>query len=144
MYINNFEVDTMVIMTISLPDEMIKQLDQFMSRYGYSSKSELVRDALRHYILDRIDYTEQDEEITTIVTAITSREIKYDADEKIIQTAHHYSDIVKVIQHYKINDDLCINIILAIGKKSQIVEMVRNMRRIKGTLNVWMHTVRYV
>ena len=133
----------MVILTISISDELLKQIEQFIARYGYSSKSELIRDALRHYIIDRADYIDKDEPITSIITAITSRGIKHDADEKIIQTAHHYGDIVKVIQHYKLNDDLCINIILVMGNRSKIVEMVKEMRKIRGALNVWMQTIRY-
>lgn len=41
-----------VRVTILVPEDMVKKLEEVMKKKGYATKSELIRDALREFLKD--------------------------------------------------------------------------------------------
>lgn len=130
----------MAVISISLPDPLLKAMDDYASKYGYTGRSELVREAVRSLVSQ--DMAPQEEgEAFTIITVITDKRVKHDADERVVSTVHRYDDIVRVLHHYKLDQDLCMNLILTQGSRPRAGELARRLRGIRGVVDVWVKHV---
>ena len=130
----------MTVISLSIPESLLKILDEYIARYGYTSRSELVRDAIRDFVV-REALPQVSEASTFVILVVTSKAIKEDADERVVQVIHLHSDVVKMLQHYKVDEDTCLNIIIARGVTSEIVEMSRRLRSVKGVVSVWVKDI---
>ena len=121
-------------MNTSIPDELLARIDSVVSRGHYSSRSELIRDSLRHFL----DHLELGANVNgAVLGAITTT---YDfkrrgISDEIVKLRHFYEDIVLT----SVDEDLhevCMEIILARGDAKRVKELVDNLRAVRGVESV--------
>ena len=131
----------MTVVSLSLPDNMLKLIDEYVAKYGYTSRSELIREAVRDFILREAPPEDQGKQSTFVILVVTSKLVKQDADERVVQIVHLHSDVVKMLHHYKLDEETCLNIIIAKGLAKDIIEMARRLRGIRGVTDVWVKDI---
>ena len=126
----------MVIVSISFPDEMIKNLDGLQESRNFTGRSELVRAALRLMIEDIREKNSLDGNINGLL-AITHRE---EDEEPITRLKHSFQEIVKIHIHSKINRRNCLELFLLEGEGRTVASMIKafqkqeEMKRVKMIL----------
>ncbi len=115
---------------ISLESELLGQFDAFITRQGYTSRSEAVRDLIR----DRLTQAQLGEPETEAIAAVF---VVYDHHQaqlaqKLIKLQH--SHLLKTISsmHVHIGHHECLEVILLRGKVSEITKLGDHIVSLKG------------
>ncbi len=115
---------------ISLESELLGQFDAFITRQGYTSRSEAVRDLIR----DRLTQAQLGEPQTEAIAAVF---VVYDHHQaqlaqKLIKLQH--SHLLKTISsmHVHIGHHECLEVILLRGKVSEITKLGDHIVSLKG------------
>lgn len=115
----------MVIVSLSLPDQMIKDMDAIQKSRGFTGRSELVRAALRLMLED----TKEKDSLTGNVSAVVAVTHKQDREEPITRLKHEFEDIVKTHIHSKINLGSCVELFLLEGQGKRVASMTKAIQR---------------
>ncbi len=115
---------------ISLESELLRQFDTFITRQGYTSRSEAVRDLIR----DKLTQARLGEPQTEAIAAVF---VVYDHHQaqlaqKLIKLQH--SHLLKTISsmHVHIGHHECLEVILLRGKVSEITRLGDHIVSLKG------------
>ena len=115
----------MVIVSISFPDEMIKNLDRLQKSRNFTGRSELVRAALRLMIEDVREKDSLDGNINVLL-AVTHRE---EDEEPITSLKHSFQEIVRIHIHSKINRRNCLELFLLEGEGRTVASMTKAFQK---------------
>src|SRR6266576_6358586 len=98
----------MAIVSLSFPDQIIKELDRIQDTGGFTGRSELVRAAIRLLIDDR---KEKDSLLGRVNAVIV---VTHDESNEapITKLKHEFDDIVKTHIHNKISQTNCDKLLL--------------------------------
>jgi CopG family nickel-responsive transcriptional regulator len=127
--------DELTRIGISLPANLLNAFDAVISKRGYSSRSEGIRDAIRNYL---IDYQSLSQEIGDQIAVIT---MIYDHDQKglvstLTDIQHRYSHIINSTIHIHIDPHNCLEVTVVRGDASKIKEFMDNMTVQHGVQHV--------
>ncbi len=122
----------MPVVSLSLPSTLLERLDEFVRRYGYTGRSELVRDAIREYISSRFPEEAMKGTIYGVIIALTNHEAKPSVDQRVIDTIHLHQALIKSFYHQLLTGGWCLNIAIIEGKWTEMQSLIRALRKIKG------------
>jgi CopG family nickel-responsive transcriptional regulator len=116
----------MTIISISIPDKLITQIDQTMKEKGFASRSEIARQALRLYLTEDLKIEDINGEAVATVTLI----YKENADRRrILETQHLHSGLVSTFLHTHIHEGFCMEVIILKGQAGLIRRFIDNLRQ---------------
>lgn len=115
----------MPIVSLSFPDQMIKEIDQIQKSGGFAGRSELVRAAIRLLLEDAREKDQLLGRINAIIV-VTHEESN---EAPITRIKHEYEEIVKTHIHNKINQNNCVELFLLEGDGKKIGSMTREFQR---------------
>ncbi len=121
----------MPIVSVSLDDAILHNLDDVAQRRKYRSRSEAVREALR----DFIDTTEWGRETgrASVILAIIYDKTNPRADLAMLQ---HRFDEIRTMLHTHLDERDCLQIFVAEGSTARLKEMISDLRRVKGVKQI--------
>ncbi|HII40865.1 MAG TPA: CopG family ribbon-helix-helix protein [Thermoplasmata archaeon] len=121
----------MPVVSISLDDAILDSLDQVAHRRNYRSRSEAVREALREFI----DATEWGREggQASVIIAVIYRKDSPKADLAMLQ---HRFDAIRTMLHTHLNEEDCLQIIVAEGSTARLKAFIGQVRRVKGVKQI--------
>lgn len=121
----------MSVTSISLPTSTRRQLDEIKREKGYSSRSEVIRDAIRSYLSEYEMSKYLTGNLTATITAMYSQSGPH-LDDILFHLRHEYDDIVKGNLHMHINEDNCAEIFVAEGRADRVSNFIQRIRAIRG------------
>ena len=115
--------------SVSLEEELLKELDQFAQDNSFANRSQ----ALRHLIEKNI--IEKKWQCNNMVAGAIV--LIYDHHKKDISTKsndiqHNYFEVILSSQHYHLNHDICLEIIAVKGYANKLTELSDKLISIKG------------
>jgi CopG family nickel-responsive transcriptional regulator len=113
------------IVSLSLPDQMIKDMDQIRKSRGFAGRSELVRAAIRLMLEDTKEKDSMAGRISAVVTVTHSQE----DEEPITRLKHAFQDIVKTHIHSRIDHENCIELFLLEGEGKKVASMTNSFQK---------------
>ncbi|MCE4613439.1 MAG: ribbon-helix-helix protein, CopG family [Desulfurococcales archaeon] len=121
----------MAVISISLPDRMLPEIDDLVRSEGYSSRSELVREALSRALEEhrkgRADYS--------MIVVLSDHSKAKNVDQSIIRVVHKYGANVVSLHHQILKDPCCITtIIIEEGDASPFI--LKTLRSLRGVIRV--------
>jgi len=114
----------MGIVSISLNDNILKEMDQLQKEFGFTGRSELIRAGIRMLLTDKIDKEKQTGDIGCILT-VTHEE---DDEESVTKIKHRFENIIQTHLHCKIRNDKCLELFILNGKATKVNEMSREFQ----------------
>jgi CopG family nickel-responsive transcriptional regulator len=125
---------------VSLPDNLLGRFDEIITKRGYSSRSEGIRDAIRNYILNYEWMSEVEGDRIGIVSLL------YDHDQRglvnnLIDIQHDNSELTQSSVHVHIDEHNCLEILTLRGDAKQIKSFVEKMMSLKGVKHVKLTTI---
>ena len=126
----------MPIISISLPERLLEAVDEAVRRYGFTGRSELVREALRQYLRGLVREKAGDT-IYAVIVVQTDHRASRQADQKVVTVLHEYQESVLSFHHQFLDENRCINIAVVRMGSEQLRLLLRSLRGIRGVTGVW-------
>lgn len=114
----------MGIVSISLNDNILKEMDELQKEFGFTGRSELIRAGIRMLMSDKIEKEKQTGDIGCVLTVTHEEE----EEESVTKIKHRYEDIIQTHLHCKIKNNKCLELFILSGKASKVNEMSREFQ----------------
>ncbi|MFH1684422.1 MAG: nickel-responsive transcriptional regulator NikR [Candidatus Margulisiibacteriota bacterium] len=114
---------------ISVPKDLIEEFDRIISRKGYTSRSEAIRDLMRDNIVEHS--IAEDKEVVGTVTIIYNHHSR-DLSDKLIDIQHNFHDQVIATTHVHLDHHNCAEVIIIKGKSSSVRQLADRLIATKG------------
>ena len=123
----------MPIISLSLPKELLKKIDEYVEDRGYFSRSEVFRDAIRN-LIEETEYLSREDISATIM-------VTYDKNNTAISRVmsklnHEFNDIVIESIHRHLGGNFCIDIFITEGRRERVMELLSRIRGLHGIYHV--------
>ena len=115
----------MPIVSLSFPDQMIKEIDQIQEAQGFTGRSELVRAAIRLLIED----SKEKDTISGHTNAIIVVTHDESNEAPITRLKHQFEDIVKTHIHNKVSHSNCVELFLLEGDGKKVASMAKEFQK---------------
>jgi len=133
MVLNNNE--HMPIVSISLNDEILKQIDSLQKNLGFSGRSDAIRAGIRSFVSEE----KQKEDLSGNVNAILLVVHNDEYDNQVTDIKHSYEDLITMHLHSKIEGDKCMELFILKGESDPVGEITKQFQ-----INKKMDTVKLV
>ena len=115
---------------VALDSELLRRFDDFISRLGYTNRSEAFRDLIR----DRLVAEQTTKPNATVVGTVT---LIYDhhahgVTEKLTVLQHANHDLVVSTSHAHLDHDSCLEVLIVHGKSQSVEEFAGRLIGLKG------------
>jgi len=114
----------MGIISISLNDNILKEMDELQKEFGFTGRSELIRAGIRMLLSDKLEKEKQTGDIGCVLT-VTHEE---DDEESVTKIKHRYENIIQTHLHCKIKNNKCLELFILNGKATKVNEMSREFQ----------------
>ncbi|VUT23872.1 MAG: Putative nickel-responsive regulator [Candidatus Methanolliviera sp. GoM_asphalt] len=111
----------MPIISISLNEKILEEMDRIQKELGFSGRSELIRASVRMLILDNKEKEKMSGKINSTLLLIHSQK----AEDALTEIKHKFEDIAKTQIHSHLRENKCLEIFILEGDADRIKEMVR-------------------
>jgi CopG family nickel-responsive transcriptional regulator len=124
----------MVVVSLSIPDELLSELDAVLGKEWFASRSEVIRQAVRKYISE---YKELELLRGDVIATITVLYDKVEQNIDQLQIQHEFGDVVTAYLHTHLTDNSCLEVMVIKGKSSRLKDLVdgikanRHVRQLK-------------
>jgi CopG family transcriptional regulator, nickel-responsive regulator len=113
------------IVSLSFPDQMIKEIDQIQEAQGFTGRSELVRAAIRLLLTD----SKEKEAISGHTNAIIVVTHEESNEAPITKLKHQFEDIVKTHIHNKVSHSNCVELFILEGDGKKVASMAKEFQK---------------
>lgn len=125
----------MTVVSVSMPDELLKRIDQFADEHGYTGRSEVVREASRNLLGEFEDRRLEDRKLMGVVTVMFDYETT-SVEERMMQLRHEHEGLVASNFHNHVGDHYCMELFVLEGELKEISTFVGKIRATQDTLTV--------
>lgn len=133
------KINKMPITSISLTDELLEKLDEYLSSRGYSSRSEAIRDAVRDALSEYELMKRMKGKVMATIT-MTYGYGKRSVEDRLSRLRHEFDDVITGNTHIHIAKRHCLEVFVAEGMDARVFDLLDRIRTIKGIEHV-KHTV---
>jgi CopG family nickel-responsive transcriptional regulator len=124
MNFNNM-VAMVTIISVSIPNKLLDRVETSIREEGFANRSEIVRQALRSYIMESRSLKELKGEITASITIIYERGA---TKGQISEIQHNFGNIISTYLHAHLAEDYCLEVIVVKGDAQIIRKLVEAFR----------------
>jgi CopG family nickel-responsive transcriptional regulator len=115
----------LTVISLSLPEMLLKQIDSAITERGFASRSEIIRQALRLFLKEDIHIENLEGEIAATITIIYREK----ADrQRLLDAQHVYSGLVSTFLHAHIHEGFCLEVIILKGQAQVIRKFTDDLR----------------
>jgi len=125
------ETASLARLSMSLPAELLRQLDMMVDERGLPSRSQLIAELIRHALAEHEAHTRPDEMLAGTIT-IVYRGDRGRVRHQLAQTQADYLKEVISSQHVFLEDDQSLEVLLVQGPASLLKELCDALRRVRG------------
>ena len=125
----------MPIVSISLTEEILKEIDSLQKNLGFSGRSDAIRAGIRSFVSEE----KQKENLSGNVNAILLVVHNDEYDNQVTEVKHSYEDLITMHLHSKIEGDKCMELFILKGESESVSDITKNFQ-----INKKMDTVKLV
>ena len=133
MFLNNN--GHMPIVSISLTEEILKEIDSLQKNLGFSGRSDAIRAGIRSFVSEE----KQKENLSGNVNAILLVVHNDEYDNQVNGIKHSYEDLITTHLHSKIEGDKCMELFMLKGEAETVSTITKDFQ-----INKKMDTVKLV
>jgi len=125
----------LTVISVSLTPELLRRLDEFVEKRGYSSRSEAIRlsarEALSRFALERLEKGQ----VVSTVTVISERE-RHNLTANLMGLRHDYEESIFGNMHLHVGRGFCVEIFIVRDEADRVTEFVSKVRALRGIVEV--------
>ena len=114
----------MPIVSISLNDEILRQIDNLQSTMGFSGRSDAIRAGIRSFVSEE----KQKEDLSGNVNAILLVVHNDEYDNQVTGIKHSYEDLITTHLHSKIEGDKCMELFMLKGEANLVTDITKDFQ----------------
>lgn len=118
---------------ISIPTDLMNQLDDLISRMKLRSRSKAISEAISLYLAERYwVLSDLDVEVTGVILIV------YDHRKgaEITEIQHKYLDLIRSTSHIHVDEERCLEAIIVVGSLSRIRMLFKELQPLKSVETV--------
>ena len=115
---------------VSLEDRLLRRFDALISRQGYGSRSEAIRDLIRDAIVGD-EWTDEEHEVAATLTLVYDHET-HELSERLTDLQHSFHRQVVSALHVHLDAHNCLEVLVLRGKAGEIRRRAELLVSIKG------------
>jgi len=119
----------MAIISISLSEQLLQEIDQLKDETGFSGRSDVIRASARMLIADNQDKKNLEGNINSILILIHKQE----SEDKVTEIKHDFEDIIETQIHSHLKEDKCLELFILEGDAERmhtLTKMFQTTRKI--------------
>jgi len=118
------------IVSISLPQRIIQDIEHALSDLGYMSRSELIRDAVREFLRE----TKKLEDVQGTVEGVITLLYNHKVASKVSEVRHRSKGVFRSFMHsdFDIDNCSCCEVLLFSGDAVTVRKAYHELKAIKG------------
>jgi CopG family transcriptional regulator, nickel-responsive regulator len=105
------------IISLSLPNELLEQLDTILVEDGGANRSEVVRQAVRMYLTQ---YNELGKIKGNVIATITVLYDKAEENKELFRIQHEFDDMITAYLHSHISETSCLEVMVVKGASQRL------------------------
>jgi CopG family nickel-responsive transcriptional regulator len=113
------------VVSLSLNDQLLEDLDKLQVDLGYSGRSEVVRAAIRLFLIDGREKQRLEGNVNGLLLAIHSHE----AEHHVTQIKGRYQDIIHTQLHNRFKEGKCMELFILDGDAGRVKELAAELQR---------------
>jgi CopG family nickel-responsive transcriptional regulator len=125
----------MPIVSISLTEEILREIDTLQKNLGFSGRSDAIRAGIRSFVSEE----KQKENLSGNVNAILLVVHNDEYDNQVNGIKHSYEDLITTHLHSKIEGDKCMELFMLKGEADSVSDITKDFQ-----INKKMDTVKLV
>ena len=118
----------MPIVSISLNDEILSELDKLQTSMGFSGRSEAIRAGIRSFVSEE----KQKEDLAGNIHAILLVVHNDEFDHVVSGITHNFEDLITTHLHSKIEKEKCMELFLIDGDAEKVSTMTKDFQTNKN------------
>ncbi|ELZ31451.1 CopG family transcriptional regulator [Halogeometricum pallidum JCM 14848] len=122
-------------MSVTLPPQLLAELDGVVEAGEYGSRSEAARDALRAFVTEFNRQTGLSGSLSGTVVVLYEHDHS-GVTERMTDLQHDFSDTIIAVHHVHLSDHLCLESIAVDGTGERIETLLSKLRPLKGVHRV--------
>ena len=122
MFLNNNQ--HMPIVSISLTEEILKEIDTLQKNLGFSGRSDAIRAGIRSFVSEE----KQKENLSGNVNAILLVVHNDEYDNQVNGIKHSYEDLITTHLHSKIEGDKCMELFMLKGEANLVTDITKDFQ----------------
>ena len=115
----------MTIISVSVPEKLLQRVETSIKNQGFANRSEIVRQALRSFIMENKSLNEQEGNVAASITIIYKREA---TKGQISEIQHSFGNIISTFLHAHIDEEHCLEVIVVNGDAKKFRKLVDAFR----------------
>jgi CopG family nickel-responsive transcriptional regulator len=118
----------MPIVSISLNDEILTELDKLQKSMGFSGRSEAIRAGIRTFVSEEKQKSDLSGNIHAILLVVHNDEF----DHVVSGLTHNFEDLITTHLHSKIEKEKCMELFVIDGDAEKVSTMTRDFQTNKN------------
>ena len=114
----------MPIISVSLNDEILSEMDKLQKSMGFSGRSEIIRAGLRTLISEEKQRSNLSGSIHALLMVVHDEE----SEQIVTGIKHNYEDLIGTHLHSKIDGNKCMELFLLRGEAEKVDVMTRDFQ----------------
>ena len=114
----------MPIISVSLNDEILSEMDKLQKSMGFSGRSEIIRAGLRTLISEEKQRSNLSGSIHALLMVVHDEE----SEQIVTGIKHNYEDLIGTHLHSKIDGNKCMELFLLCGEAEKVDVMTRDFQ----------------
>jgi CopG family nickel-responsive transcriptional regulator len=121
----------MTIVSISVPEDLLRKFDEVLSSKGFRSRSDAMRESMRS-LVDEAEWDSSEGENQIVITMIYD-EVGPRGELSVLQ--HRYEEI-QMMLHLHLEKGQCMEVFIARGPNARLREILSKIRNVKGVRSI--------
>ena len=114
----------MPIVSISINNDMLDDIDRLMKGLGFSGRSELVRAGIRSLISEEKEKQDILGSLHALLLVIHDEE----SEQEVTKSKHTFDELINTHIHSKVDNNKCLEIFLLKGEAEKIKSMMKEFQ----------------
>jgi len=114
----------MTIVSISLNEEILTELDKLQKTMGFSGRSEAIRAGIRSFVADEKQKAELSGNVHAILLVVHNDEF----DHIVSGIKHNFEDLITTHLHSKIEGEKCMELFVIDGEADRVSTITRDFQ----------------
>ena len=117
--------------SVTIPEELFKELERTTSAAGYGKRSQAVADAVRRFVLEhKLLHQIKAGECAGTVT-FTYKHHTRGLSETLTGIQHRYSEIINASLHIHLDKNTCLETLTVKGKIDKVKDLIKRLKTLK-------------
>jgi CopG family nickel-responsive transcriptional regulator len=113
------------IISLSLPKELLEELDTILGENHNATRSEVIRQALRKYITE---YNELEKIEGNVIATITVLYKKAEQNKELFQLQHEFEDMITAYLHAHLTESSCLEVMVIKGSGKRLKTLIDGLK----------------